>query len=403
MASLLRNRVLMALSLSHFTCDLYSGSIPMLLLFASHSLGFGLAEAGLVGTVYGIFSSLAQPLFGYLGDMKGGRWFVVGGVAVMTIFQMLMGIAPSYWSLMLCAAFAGMGSASFHPQGASGASRSGGDKKTSAMSIFMFGGNFGYGTGPVIAGLIGDSLGRAALPLMSVVGLVLVPLLYKLTGGRGAHARAPSGKILLHVNPAFTRFGIAALLITMMARAWLQAATTFFTPGFFTTLRGFTAAQAGALSTLNLWSLACGTLLGGIVADRIGGRKVMLVSFLSSAPLLFLYWNTTGPLLYVIAASLGFLVGSSWPPLIVMAQELFPKSAGLASGISLGFAFAMGYVGQGINSALAAPERLGLYGSMMIAPVLPLIAAVFMQFLPKREDIVAHSRVPAQAQPALSQ
>ncbi len=379
----------MALSLSHFTCDLYSGSIPMLLLFASRSLGFGLTEAGLVGTVYGIFSSLTQPLFGYLGDLKGGRWFVVGGVAVMTVFQMLMGLAPSYWLLILCAAFAGMGSAAFHPQGASGASRSGGDKKTSAMSIFMFGGNFGYGTGPALAGVIGDVLGRAALPIMSLVGLILVPVLFKLTGGSGSPSRIVPGKTLLKVNPAFTKLGVAALLITMMARAWLQAAATFFTPVFFTTLRGFTAAQAGTLSTINLWSLALGTLVGGLLADRIGPRRVMLFSFLCSAPLMFLYWNVVGVPLYLVAVTMGFLVGWAWPPLIVLSQELFPKSAGLASGIALGFAFAMGYVGQGINSFLAAPERLGLIGSMMIVPVLGLVGALAMQALPKREAIAA--------------
>ena len=62
MGTLLKNRTLLALTLSHFTCDVYSGSIPVLLLLASRSLGFSLADAGLVSIVYGVSSSLTQPL-----------------------------------------------------------------------------------------------------------------------------------------------------------------------------------------------------------------------------------------------------------------------------------------------------------------------------------------------------
>jgi FSR family fosmidomycin resistance protein-like MFS transporter len=370
----------------------------MLLLFASRSMGLDIAAVGFVGTVYGIFSSLTQPLFGYLGDLKGGRIFVAGGVLVMTVFQMLMGIATEYWMLLVCAAFAGMGSAAFHPQGASGATRAAGDRKTAGMSVFMFGGNFGYGTGPGMAGLIGDVLGRAALPIMSLIGLVLAPVLWVLLAPQGKPAAGASGRTMLRFNKAYTVFGIASLMIVMMMRSWSSSAITFFTPPFFTTLAGYTPALAGQLSTVQLWLLACGTLLGGLLADRIGGRKVMFASFILMAPLSWAYWNTVGPLNFLVAGVLGFITGASWPPLIVMAQELFPKSAGLASGLALGFAFAMGYVGQGISSFLAAPGRLGLYGSMMLVPLLPLVAVLFAQFLPKREAILAA----AQREAALS-
>lgn len=394
MLQLLRNKVLLSLSLSHFTCDFYSGSIPMLLLFAGRSMGLDVTAMGLVGTVYGIFSSLTQPVFGWLGDLKGGRMFVAGGVLVMTVFQLLMGVVNSYPLLMLCAACAGMGSGAFHPQGASGASQAaqrmgqGGALRTAAMSIFMFGGNFGFGTGPLVAGAIGDSLGRAALPLMSLIGFALVPVLWLLL--KDAPRPAPgSGKTLLKINPAFGGLGVAALMLVMFARAWTTSSITFFTPTFFTTLRGFEAAQAGLLSSVNLWALAFGTLFGGLFAQRLGDRRVMLASFLLMAPLTYLYWNTSGPLLFLVAAFGGFVSGASWPPLIVLAQELFPKSAGLSSGLSLGFAFAMGYFGQGINSFLAAPERLGLFNSMMLVPVLPLIAFVCAQLLPSKGALQA--------------
>ena len=67
-----------------------------------------------------------------------------------------------------------------------------------------------------------------------------------------------------------------------------------------------------------------------------------------------------------------------------MSQELFPKSAGVGSGIALGFAFAMGGIGQSITGWLAGPAHLGLQPALLLLAVLPLLATLCVGALPAR-------------------
>jgi len=51
-----------------------------------------LAQIGLLLGAYKMSSSLTQPIFGYLSDCYGGRWFAVGG-ALWTEYQFQHGIS----------------------------------------------------------------------------------------------------------------------------------------------------------------------------------------------------------------------------------------------------------------------------------------------------------------------
>jgi FSR family fosmidomycin resistance protein-like MFS transporter len=61
----------------------------------------------------------------------------------------------------------------------------------------------------------------------------------------------------------------------------------------------------------------------------------------------------------------------------------------VASGIALGFAFAMGGIGTAITGFLAEPERLGLSASLMMLAVLPLACALLALTLPDEHGAVA--------------
>src|SRR5205823_118252 len=151
MRSLITNKYLWSLTLGHFTIDLYSGAMPVVLLYLSISLGLTIEQVGLVAGIYSICSSISQPIFGLLADRYGGRWLATGGLLWMSILQGVLGFLPDYATLLLVAPLAGFGSAAFHPPSASSANRTSGDKKTAGMAIFLLGGNGGFAFGPLIA------------------------------------------------------------------------------------------------------------------------------------------------------------------------------------------------------------------------------------------------------------
>jgi FSR family fosmidomycin resistance protein-like MFS transporter len=152
--------------------------------------------------------------------------------------------------------------------------------------------------------------------------------------------------------------------------------------------------QAAQIAFINLFALAMGGLLGGILADKFGGKRILIATLLIYAPATYLLFSTQGITTLFIAPLAGFVAGASWPPLIVMAQDIFPKNAGVASGISLGFAFAMGGIGQSITGWLA-DNGLGLQNSLLMLSMLPVLAAVCVVALPSRDVNQRAQRAPS--------
>ncbi len=390
MLTLLKSRPLWSYSLAHFSVDLCAGALPVIMVYLAQALNLTIAQTGFVISAYAISSSLTQPLFGYLSDRTGGRYQSALGLACIAIFQGALGFAPNYPALVGMACLAGCGSAAFHPHGASGASRSGGARKAAAMSVFMLGGNSGYAIGPVIAATAMAALGAHGSIIISVIGLALIPLVLSAQGQ--PHAESGLARQAGAASVSARRFGliaIIALMAVMFMRAWVQSATTAYIPAYFTQVARLSVEEASRISSANLFALAAGGLAGGVLADRFGGRQVMIVAWLIYAPATLALFSVPGLLVYPVAMLAGFVAGASWPPLIVMAQELFPKNAGVASGIALGFAFAMGGVGTAITGSLAEPDRLGLTASLIMLAALPLTSALTALALPSDRRAVA--------------
>jgi FSR family fosmidomycin resistance protein-like MFS transporter len=178
-------------------------------------------------------------------------------------------------------------------------------------------------------------------------------------------------------NKGFGRAALLLLMVVMFFRAWASAAATSFTPTFFPKVAGFSVESASLLSTVYLIALAMGGMFGGILADRFGGLRVMIVAMCLFGPLTALMFWLSGPASFWVAPLAGFAAGASWPPLVVMAQDALPRHSGVASGLTLGFAFAMGGIGVSVTGWLAEPTMLGLSTVMPLLGVLPLLAAAF--------------------------
>jgi MFS transporter, FSR family, fosmidomycin resistance protein len=403
MKPLWKNVTLWSLTLGHFSVDMLAGAMPIVIgLYLKETLLLDLAQIGLMLAVFKIASSLTQPLFGYYSDLYGGRWFAVGGVLWMSFLIAIIGFLPDFNTAMVIAGLAGFGSAAFHPQGAAGANVAAGpEKKTAGVAMFMLGGNMGYAVGPILAAVIMETVGVRGTALLALVSLLTVPMLYFLTGqaqrSAGVVERKASWKIEL--NPAFTTLAIVALILTMSLRAWSQESFSAFLPQYFVDIAQFTRERASLLSSVMLFVLAFGSLTGGMLADRFGGVRVMVISMLISAPLTAWMFLLGDYRAFYIAPIVGFVSGAAWPPMLVMAQGLFPKNAGVGTGVALGFVFAMGALGVSFSGWLAEPANMGLYNAMLMLCIIPVITALTAMLLPNlnREKTKAPAVQPAGA------
>jgi FSR family fosmidomycin resistance protein-like MFS transporter len=130
---------------------------------------------------------------------------------------------------------------------------------------------------------------------------------------------------------------------------------------------------------LFLGSVAAGTLFGGPIGDRFGRKYVIWFSVLGvlpftlALPYMDLFW--TGVLTVII----GLILASSFPAIIVYAQELVPGRTGMISGLFFGLGFGMGGLGAAVLGQLADATSIGLvYQVCAFLPAIGLLAA----FLP---------------------
>lgn len=349
-----RPGVLVALiALTHGTIDGYVAFLHPLLPRIMTRLGLSIAVAAILVTTLSIASSLLQPLFGYLADRYGRRAFLAAGPLVSGVFLSLIGVAPSVAVLLVFLALGGLGSAAFHPPAASMAARAADGRGSGVrLSVFSFGGAAGYAAGPLAAVGLVAVVGMEGLWIALLPGAFLSVLLWRALG------RAPAGPAR---RPPPSPGRVLGLLRGPLGIVFGVSALAAFVQRTFLTLSPIIAADAGAseawgavVISLYLGAQAVGTLLAGVLTDRVDRRALIGGSMLLALPVHVIAFLAVpaGPLALGAAAAAGFLNILVLPPIVVMAQEILPEGTSAGSGIVMGLAWAVGSLGIPLSGAL---------------------------------------------------
>ena len=348
-------RRLALLSLAHFSVDAYSSFVPPLLPLLMTKLGLSLTGVGTLLAFSSFASSLSQPLFGWLSDRIHRPWFVAFGPLVAALFLSSVGLANSFWALAALMLLGGFGAAAFHPQGASLAAEST-QRRGLAISTFVSGGTVGFSLGPLYAVSVVALVGLERTWMAALPGLVISAVLLAWFARVSSHPRA------IRPRPALSELRAVARPLTLLYFAVVFRSAVSF--GFMTYLpiwlnrRGFSIEAGGALLTTYLASGAVGGFLGGWMADRWGGRRVVIQSFLGALPLYFGFLLLPGVAGIVSLALGSLMLQGSLPVNVVMGQELSPRHASTISSLLMGAAWGVGILLVGPTGALA--DRFGL-------------------------------------------
>ncbi|MDX1495062.1 MAG: MFS transporter, partial [Longimicrobiales bacterium] len=305
----------------------------------------------------------------------GRRPFAVAGPVVAGVGVASIGFAPGFWPLVLLLVLGGIGSAAFHPPGASYAVRvSAGKGGGARYSIFSFGGSVGFALGPIIAVYLVQSRGMEGLWIAMIPVVLLAPLVFLAlpSGRREVRAvdrppPAPPSEVLRHLKgPLGFIFGISAIM------AFIQRTFLTMEPIIVAESGGSEALGAVAL-TVYLSAQAFGTVTGGVLADRMDRRKLLAILCFWTLPA-HLLALTVGPQGFwglAAAGFAGFLGMATLPPVVVMAQEMVPTGTAVSSGIVMGLAWATGALGVLATGALAdvVGAQMATLASMPVALV----------------------------------
>ena len=361
------------LALGHGLNDGYGAFLSALLPLLIGRFGISLAAAGLLSSFRSAVASFGQLPLGALADRAGARWLVILGPALTCAAMSLLGILPTYWAVAAALIAAGIGTAAFHPAGASLVSGSDG-RRGMSMALFSAGGTLGAALGPLLIAGVAGNLGLSFTPLLLAPAGAVVALLVRTLPSEvrpeerdrpSIHRHPNAGQILRLWSIGVLREFVSMSYYTFLAVLWTQ--------------RGASLTVASLSLTVYSLSGTVGDLVGGRLSDRFGRKWVIVGSVAGAIPLLYLFLLTDGWLSFLFLALAGAVLIASIPVSVVFGQELVPEQRGLVSGVLMGFAWGVGALLIGLvgylGDVLGLEVALGLL-TMLLVPATILAAGL---------------------------
>lgn len=364
-------------SLSHFLNDLVTtGMVPALVVLYKQAFQLTYTQGTMIVLVSYLTSSITQPLFGILTDKKPKVWFYPLGVFLSVAGLALTGIAPSFLWLLLFVAISGFGSGIFHPEASRGTHLAAGDHKGFSQALFQVGGNAGQAFGPLMIPLFLIFTGIEGLiwllPVAFLSLLITVPYVPWLK--ENAQKMKKSAQKLMGRNRPFA----ATLLVVIITlRSFCQVGVVIFLPFYLTDM---SLAKVEVMNFLYVGAGALGTLIGGMISDRIGLKRILVGSMALATPFSLIFASLEGVWAIIVLFLFGFFVLSSFSVTVVYMQCLLPQNVALASGLSIGFGVGAGGIGSIIMGGLS--DLFGVDTVFILLSLLPLIGAMLSLFLP---------------------
>ncbi|MDL2280263.1 MFS transporter [Selenomonadales bacterium OttesenSCG-928-I06] len=379
------------LAASHLTNDLTVGALPAILPFLISIYGIDYQAATGLMFAYALMSSFIQPIFGYIADRTSFTWFMSLGIFINCLGMSFIGFSEHYWAIFASFMVCGVGSAIYHPEAARLVNRLSGKKKGSGIGIFSVGGNSGFALGPVLSVAMILAFGMKGLFIFTIIGSAMaifliwqVPKIKETIATAdqvGVAAEKTEIKVLENDWKGFSK-----LTIIIIGRSIIFSGLMAFIPLYWiNVLMQSNATGASALTILFAFGVVV-TLIGGLLSDKLGYRKTMMIFCSLVAPLVFILINTNNLILAtLLLIPLGFSVFAPFSAMIVLGQTYLGKSVGFASGVTMGLAFSVGGMVLPLLGGVA--DNYGLQQAMEVIVYVAIVTAIFTFFLPKPKNV----------------
>lgn len=318
----------------HFIHDVYSAFLAPLLPLLIEKLSLTLTMAGSL-SAFMQFPALLNPLIGGLADKSKARYFVAFAPAATATLMGIMGLATSYYSLLVILLIAGISVAIFHAPAPAMVARVAGKRVGKAMGWFMAGGELGRTLGPIFAVWAVTTWTLEGMWRVAILGWVTSLLLFWKLKDIPVEKKEKSDfrAILPKLRAVFL-----PLILILLFRTFMTVSITTYLP-IFMNLKGASLWLAGASLSIMESAGVIGALSVGTISDRVGRKKVFLVSAIFSPILILMFLQSSGWVLVPLLLLIGFTTLSIGPIFLALIQDHFPKNRAAANGAYMFFAF----------------------------------------------------------------
>jgi len=285
-------RVLLVLTLFLFVNYVDRYALSILLEPIKRDLGLSDTQIGLLtGAAFALlYSTLALPV-ARLAEHRNRMHVLLGAVLIWSVGTALCGVAGSFFGFFMARMLVGTGeSGAIPPAHAIVGDAFTIERRGTALAILSFGGALGTALAPLIAGQLEQRFGwRDTFLVLGLLGLPVGLLLLALVKdprrglSEGLANTANPPPMIIVVRRLLRRPAFALLIPAMVALGLAEYSLFLWLPSYLVRMFGHSPAQVGtALSLYQGVPLLVGTLLGGLLSDRLVSRDRRWLAWLPS-------------------------------------------------------------------------------------------------------------------------
>ncbi len=435
-------RVSMLLGLLFGLAGMGSSSAAVALPLVADELGVSVAVATWTISLYALMLAVTTAVYGRISDLVGIRIPMLVGIGLMAGGALVAAFAPTFEVLLGARLVQGAGAAAVPTLGVAGLSA----RYDGAVRGLALGRLAGVAAavsclGPLLGGLVEQAFGWRAVMALPVLGVLVLPLIWRALTGEGSGARldvlgavlvaGTAGGLVLLVQSPSTGLTVALVGIALMALGapavvgWTRHRPDGFLP--VEVVRNATVVRSAmaAAAVPAAWF----ALLVGVPAVLVGeGWEPWQVGMLllPSAVLALLTPRVAGPLLERVGATRSLLVAGVTasvalllaaaglalvaPVLVSLAVALVTVAFGIGQpalsdavggavpaqvrGVALGVATLLFLVGGSVGSAVVGGlgGLVGIPASLVVLALLPVLGLVAL--LPELRRAPARTPAP---------
>jgi FSR family fosmidomycin resistance protein-like MFS transporter len=302
-------------TVAHFSHHLSTGVLVPLLPLLRQDFGLNYFQSGVLVSSFSLSYGFGQVPMALLADRFSRRSLIVLGLIGTSLSAMAVSITNAYWQMVPCFIALGLLGATYHAPVSSFLLQSAPpDQRGRSLGTHIIGGSVSFLLTPTMAVYTATwaRTWRLSFFVLAVPALVMSALLW--LGTRKPHTveqiaekarlapsmggSRPKSDPVGAPNPTLTggqiirAIGVLAMVSILMQTVF--ASVYSYLPLYMVDRHGITPEYAGMIVGLVAGAGIVGAPLGGALSDRLGRKRVILLSLSLAGPLLFAVTRAPG-------------------------------------------------------------------------------------------------------------